>query len=42
MPHIRSLITKYGDNLDMELQQRAVEYTAIFSKDDEMKLFMHT
>lgn len=38
MPRIKSLITKYGDNLDMELQQRAVEYTAIFSKHDEMRL----
>lgn len=37
MPRIKSLITKYGDNLDMELQQRAVEYTAIFSKHDEMR-----
>ena len=40
MPRIKSLITKYGDNLDMELQQRAVEYTAIFSKHDEMRLVL--
>ena len=38
MPRIKSLIKKYGDNLDMELQQRAVEYSAIFSKHDEMRL----
>ena len=38
MPRIKSLINKYGDNLDMELQQRAVEYSAIFSKHDEMRL----
>ncbi len=28
---------KYGDNLDVELQQRAVEYCAIFSKHDDMR-----
>ena len=38
MPRIKNLITKYGNNLDVELQQRAVEYSAIFSKHDDMRL----
>lgn len=37
LPRIKTLISRYGNNLDMELQQRAVEYSAIFSKHDGMR-----
>ena len=37
LPRIKTLVSKYGDNLDMELQQRAVEYGAIFNKHDGMR-----
>ena len=37
------MVSSYGNNMDMELQQRAVEYCAIFSKHDNMRytLFVH-
>lgn len=38
LPRIKTLVQKYGDHLDMELQQRAIEYTAIFSKHDQMRV----
>ena len=31
------MVGSYGNNMDMELQQRAVEYCAIFSKHDNMR-----
>ena len=31
------MVSSYGNNMDMELQQRAVEYCAIFSKHDNMR-----
>ena len=38
------MVSSYGNNMDMELQQRAVEYCAIFSKHDNMRytLFVYT
>ncbi|XP_011409718.1 PREDICTED: AP-1 complex subunit gamma-1 [Amphimedon queenslandica] len=37
LPQIKSIISQYCNNLDTELQQRAVEYGAIFSKHDGMR-----
>ena len=31
------MVSSYGNNMDMELQQRAIEYCAIFSKHDNMR-----
>ena len=31
------LVSKYGNHLDVELQQRATEYWAIFNKHDDMR-----
>ena len=35
--HIKSIVSCYSDNLNMELQQRAVEYGTIFNKYDRMR-----
>ena len=37
LPRIKSLLTHYSGHMDMELQQRAVEYSAIFNKHDNMR-----
>ncbi len=37
LPRIKSIVSRYTDHLDMELQQRAVEYSAIFVKHDQMR-----
>ncbi len=37
LPRIKSIMARYRDHLDMELQQRAVEYSAIFGKHDQMR-----
>lgn len=37
LSRIKGFINKYSDHLDMELQQRAVEYVTIFSKHDKMR-----
>ncbi|CAI8030946.1 AP-1 complex subunit gamma-1 [Geodia barretti] len=37
LPRIKAMVSSYGNNMDMELQQRAVEYCAIFSKHDNMR-----
>lgn len=37
LARIKAIISHYSNNLDMELQQRAVEYVAIFSKHDKMR-----
>lgn len=34
---IKSIIGKYKDHMDMELQQRSIEYGAIFTKHDSMR-----
>uniref|UniRef100_I3KEK9 AP-1 complex subunit gamma n=1 Tax=Oreochromis niloticus TaxID=8128 RepID=I3KEK9_ORENI len=36
---IRSIVSIYGSCIDVELQQRAVEYNALFKKYDHMSLF---
>jgi len=37
MSRIKTLLNRYSDHLDMELQQRAVEYSAIFKKDEAVR-----
>ena len=37
LPRIKSILSQYSNNLDMELQQRAIEYVTIFSKYDKMR-----
>ncbi|XP_064404142.1 AP-1 complex subunit gamma-1-like [Halichondria panicea] len=37
LPRIKAIVSRYTDHLDMELQQRAVEYSAIFGKHDQMR-----
>lgn len=37
LPRIKALLVRYSQHLDMELQQRAVEYSAIFNKHDQMR-----
>lgn len=34
---IRSIVSIYGSCIDVELQQRAVEYNALFKKYDHMR-----
>lgn len=34
---IRKIISIYGSSIDVELQQRAVEYNALFKKFDHMR-----
>lgn len=34
---IRSIVSIYGSCIDLELQQRAVEYNALFKKYDHMR-----
>ena len=37
LARIKTIISRYSNNLDMELQQRAIEYVTIFSKHDNMR-----
>lgn len=37
LDRIKALMGKYGESLNVELQQRAVEYKAIFAKHDVMR-----
>ena len=37
LARIKTIISCYSNNLDMELQQRAIEYVTIFSKHDNMR-----
>lgn len=38
---IRQVVSVYGSCLDVELQQRAVEYNALFQKYDHMRCDCH-
>lgn len=37
LSRIRSIVSIYGSCIDVELQQRAVEYNALFKKYDHMR-----
>ena len=37
LDRVKQMIQKYSDHMDMELQQRSVEYDAIFKKHDKMR-----
>lgn len=39
---IRQVVSIYGSCLDLELQQRAVEYNTIFRKYDHMRFEPHS